>query len=126
LAITFLYDREGRIDRLSAPFEPQVADIVFRRVAAGEVLDPAFRAGCVGVYRSGAITHVVALDQHGGLTLSPTGQPTYRLLPYRDRVFSIEGLNGFRVEFLDGDTGAVSTIIFHQPNGTSQAERQAD
>src|SRR5204862_2411279 len=76
LAITFLYDREGRIDRLSAPFEPQVPDIVFQRVAGGEGLDPVFRAKCVGVYRGGAITHVVALDQHGGLTLSPTGQPT--------------------------------------------------
>jgi CubicO group peptidase (beta-lactamase class C family) len=32
LALTFLYDREGRIDRVAAPFEPLVADIVFRRV----------------------------------------------------------------------------------------------
>jgi CubicO group peptidase (beta-lactamase class C family) len=126
LAITFLYDREGRIDRLSAPLEPQVPDIVFRRVAAGEGLDPAFRARCVGVYRGGAISRVVALDEHGLLTLSPTGQPTYRLTPYRDRIFAIEGLSGFRVEFLDGETGSVSTIIFHQPNGTFQAQRQAD
>jgi CubicO group peptidase (beta-lactamase class C family) len=126
LAITFLYDREGRVDRLSAPFEPQVADIVFRRVATGEALDPAFRASCVGVYLGGAIRHVVALDQHGGLTLSPTGQPTYRLVPYRDRIFTIEELNGFRVEFVDGETGGVSTIIFHQPNGTFQAEREAE
>jgi uncharacterized protein DUF3471 len=126
LAITFLYDREGRIDRLSAPFEPQVADIMFRRVAAGEALDPDFRARCVGVYRGGAIRHVVALDQHGGLTLSPTGQPTYRLTPYRDRIFTIEELNGFRVEFQGGDAGAVSTIILHQPNGTFQAQREAE
>lgn len=32
LALTFLYDREGRIDRIAAPFEPAVADIVFQRV----------------------------------------------------------------------------------------------
>ena len=127
LAITFLYDREGRIDRLSAPFEPQVPDIVFRRVASGEALDPAFRARCVGVYhRGGTVRHVVALDQHGGLTLSPTGQPTYRLTPYRDRIFALEELSGFRVEFLDGDTGSVSTIIFHQPDGIFQAQREAD
>ena len=127
LAITFLYDREGRIDRLSAPFEPQVQDIVFRRVASGEALDPAFRARCVGVYhRGGTVRHVVALDQHGGLTLSPTGQPTYRLTPYRDRIFALEELSGFRVEFLDGDTGSVSTIIFHQPDGIFQAQREAD
>jgi CubicO group peptidase (beta-lactamase class C family) len=32
LALSFLYDREGRIDRIAAPFEPAVADIVFQRV----------------------------------------------------------------------------------------------
>ncbi|MGJ7569709.1 serine hydrolase [Variovorax sp. RB2P76] len=31
LALTFLYDREGRIDRIAAPFEPAVPDIVFQR-----------------------------------------------------------------------------------------------
>lgn len=36
LALTFLYDREGRIDRIAAPFEPAVADIVFQRVGAGK------------------------------------------------------------------------------------------
>lgn len=33
LALTFLCDREGRIDRITAPFEPAVPDIVFQRVA---------------------------------------------------------------------------------------------
>ncbi len=31
LALSFLYDREGRIDRIAAPFEPAVPDIVFQR-----------------------------------------------------------------------------------------------
>jgi hypothetical protein len=49
LSVTFLYDREGRIDRLLAALEPNVADIVFRRDASGEALDAAFRRACVGV-----------------------------------------------------------------------------
>lgn len=126
LAITFLHDREGRIDRLCAPFEPQVPDIVFRRVAAGEALDGAFRQSCVGVYRGGMTKHVVALDKDDQLTLSPTGQPTYRLTPYRDRIFAIAELDGFRVEFVDDVAGRPSTIIFHQPNGTFQAQRVTD
>jgi CubicO group peptidase (beta-lactamase class C family) len=32
LTLTFLYDREGRIDRIAAPFEPAVTDVVFQRV----------------------------------------------------------------------------------------------
>jgi CubicO group peptidase (beta-lactamase class C family) len=122
LAITFLYDREGEIDRLAAPLEPQVADIVFRRAAQGEALDPKFRERCVGVYR-GAIEHKVALDAQGELTLSPTGQPTYRLVPYRGRVFAIHELKGYRVEFSADEAGVVTTIIFRQPDGTFEAQR---
>lgn len=122
LAITFAYDREGNINRLSAPFEAQVADIVFTRVARGDALDPTFRASCIGTYE-GAVKHVVALDADGQLTLSPTGQPTYRLVPYMDRVFSVMELEGYRVEFQRDDAGVVETIIFHQPNGTFSARR---
>ena len=124
LSITFAYDREGNINRLSAPFEAQVADIVFTCVARGDALDPAFRASCVGIYE-GAIKHVVALDADGQLTLSPTGQPTYRLVPYQDRIFSIKELEGYRVEFQRNDAEAPETIIFHQPNGTFLARRVA-
>jgi hypothetical protein len=124
--VTFLYDREGRIDRLLAPLEPAVADIMFRRGASGEALDVAFRQACVGVYRGGVMAHVVAIDADGALTLSPTGQPTYRLVPYRERVFAIRELDGYRVEFVRSESGVVTTIIFHQPNGTFQAQREAE
>jgi CubicO group peptidase (beta-lactamase class C family) len=123
LTIRFGYDREGNIDRLSAPFEPQVSDIVFRRLPDGEALDPAFRAVCVGTYRIGAQTHVVALDADGQLTLKPSDQGTYRLVPYQGRVFTITPLEGFRVEFQRGLTDVVEAIIFHQPNGTFRAAR---
>jgi hypothetical protein len=51
------------------------------------------------------------------------GQPTYRLAPYLDRTFKITELEGYRVEFQRGDSGAVDTIVFHQPNGTFSARR---
>jgi CubicO group peptidase (beta-lactamase class C family) len=123
LAITFGYDREGNISRLSAPLEPLVTDIVFGRIARGDVLDPAFRDSCVGTYQNGPIKHVVALDADGQITLSPTGQPTYLLVPYRDRTFTIKELEGYRMEFQRDEAGVVDTIIFHQPNGTFLARR---
>jgi hypothetical protein len=126
LPVTFAYDREGNIDRLSVPFESMVADIVFTRVAAGDALDPTFRAACVGSYQCGPAKHVVALDANGQLTLSPTNQPTYRLIPYRDRTFTIEELTGFRVEFRCDEAGVVKTIVFHQPNGTFLGQRVSD
>ncbi|WP_322032827.1 serine hydrolase [Paraburkholderia sp. J76] len=124
LVATFLYDREGRIDRLLVPLEPNVADIVFCRVASGDSLDAAFRQACVGTYRGGAHLLVVAINADGELTLSPTGQPTYRLDPYRESVFAIRELPGYRVAFVRDDGGVVATIVFHQPNGTFQARRE--
>jgi hypothetical protein len=123
LAITFGYDRDGHISRLSAPLEPLVADVVFGRIAGGDVLDPAFRESCAGTYQNGPIKHVVALDADGQITLSPTGQPTYLLVPYQNCTFTIKELEGFRVEFQRNEAGVVDTIIFHQPNGTFLARR---
>ncbi len=126
LPMTFAYDREGNINRLSAPFEPMVADIVFVRAASGDVLDPAFRASCGGTYQGGAIKHVVALGADGQLTLLLEGQRMYHLVPYQGRTFSIRELEGFRVEFQRSESGAVNTIIFHQPNGTFSAQRTTE
>jgi CubicO group peptidase (beta-lactamase class C family) len=123
LPVTFSYDRESNIDRLSLPLEPLVAEVVFKRRPGGDVLDPAFRAACVGVYRHGPKHQVIAQDAQGQLTLSFADQETYSLFPYRDRTFDIRELPGFRAEFQRNDAGVVDTIIFHQPDGTFTARR---
>ncbi|MBR0826946.1 serine hydrolase [Bradyrhizobium manausense] len=122
LPITFQTDREGNIAHLSVPLEPTVKDIVFERRAAGDCLDPAFRARCVGQFRSGAITHRVTLDSEGRLILKPDYQPAYRLEPQQGRRFRVAELEGFAVEFR-GEGESIGQIIFHQPNGTSIADR---
>jgi hypothetical protein len=122
LAITFLTDRDGNIVSLSAPLEPMVKDIVFARLAAGDCTDPAFRARCVGHFKSGAITHRVTLDSEGRLVLKPDYQPAYRLAPEQGRRFRIVELEGFVVEFR-GEGTTVDEVIFHQPNGTFVAQR---
>jgi CubicO group peptidase (beta-lactamase class C family) len=126
LPITFATDREGNIARLSAPFEPLVGDIVFERVASGDCTEAAFRKACSGVFRHGPMTSVVAQDAEGQLTLSPANQPSYRLRPFRDGIFIIVELPGFRVEFRRTADGAVDELIFHQPNGTFLAQRVKD
>jgi CubicO group peptidase (beta-lactamase class C family) len=124
LPITFLTDRDGNIVSLSAPLEPLVKDIVFARLPAGDCLDPAFRARCVGNFKGG-ITHRVTLDSQGRLVLKPDNQPAYRLEPLQGRRFRIVELEGFVVEFRDDGSG-IREIIFHQPNGTFVAERVDD
>jgi hypothetical protein len=125
LAVTFGYDREGIIDRLSIPLEPMVSEIVFLRTG-GDLPDASFREACVGTYQHGPTHHLVALDADGQLTLSPTGQPTYRLIPYQSTIFAIDTLPGFRLEFRFEPSGVVERIVFHQPNGTFVAHRCDD
>ena len=125
LPITFQTDREGKIVHLSVPLEPMVKDIVFERRAAGDCLDPAFRARCVGHFRSGSISHRITLDDEGRLILKPDYQPAYRLEPQQGRRFRIIELEGFAVEFR-GEGAIVGQIIFHQPNGTFIADRVAE
>ena len=125
LAITFLTDRDGNIVSLSAPLEPMVKDIVFGRLAAGDCTDAAFRARCVGIFRSGPTTHRVTCDAEGQLVLKADNQPAYRLAPQQGRKFRILELEGFVVEFR-GDGSIVDDVIFHQPNGTFIAKRVED
>jgi CubicO group peptidase (beta-lactamase class C family) len=122
LAITFLTDRDGNIVSLSTSLEPMVRDIVFARLAAGDCTDAAFRARCVGIFKGGATTHRVTLDDEGRLVLKPDNQPAYRLAPEHGRRFRIVELDGFVVEFR-GEGATVDEIIFHQPNGTFVATR---
>src|SRR5262245_52475949 len=125
LAITFLTDREGNIVSLSAPLEPMVKDIVFTRLAAGDCTDAAFRSRCVGIFKGGPTSHLVALEADGQLTLKPDNQPAYRLAPQQGRRFRIVELDGFVVEFR-GEGTIVDEVIFHQPNGTFVAKRVED
>ncbi len=125
LAMTFATDREGNVTSLSVPFEPMVKDIMFERVASGDCMDPAFRKACTGTYGQGQIVQVVGQDRDGQLTLTPTNQPTYNLLPFRDSTFTIMELAGFRVEFRRGANGTIAEAILHQPNGTFLAQRMS-
>ncbi len=123
LAISFFTDREGNITSLSAPLEPLVKDIVFARVPAGDCMDLAFLKECLGTFSRPHMTIVVAQDNDGQLMLTAGSQPTYKLVPYLGSSFVIADLVGFRVEFRRGSDGAVSEVIFHQPNGTFVAPR---
>jgi antitoxin (DNA-binding transcriptional repressor) of toxin-antitoxin stability system len=59
------------------------------------------------------------------LTVTVPGQPTYTLVPWREREYRLEGLEGYslRVELEDG---RCTQVTFVQPNGSFPAERAAD
>lgn len=121
--LTFRYDRQGHIDRVEVPLEQMVDDIVFRRVAAGEVLDPAFRRLCAGDYLHAGRVIEIRLDAGDQLNMTIPGQPTYRLLPAGGRRFNVETLEGFGAEFRRPSPEVVDALIFHEPRITALAPR---
>ncbi|CAN7773654.1 serine hydrolase [Cupriavidus necator] len=123
LPLTFGYNREGVIDKFSAPLEPMIADIVFCRMPAGDVMDPRFRALCAGTYSHGSQEIQVSPDAAGGLTLQIGKQQIHQLMPLDGRTFELGKLAGYRVEFRLNSEDVVDRIIFHQPNGTFLALR---
>ncbi|QSI30717.1 serine hydrolase [Variovorax sp. RKNM96] len=126
MALTFLYDREGCIDRITAQFEPMVSDIVFQRLAGGDVLDPAFCALCTGIYMHAGRSIDVRRDAKGALSLTIEGKPTQSLMPADGRTFHIAHFEGFRLEFRRPSPGTVDAVIFHEPGGSFLALRATE
>ena len=121
--VTFSYDQHGHIDRLAIPFEPAVDDIVFSRVSDESMRQREFLEPLVGKYVLGTATITVAFKDDRTLTLTVPGQPTYELVPRRDTLFNLKGLNGYSVTFKYDASKAIHEVVFFQPNGTFVATR---
>lgn len=122
--VTFLYNKQGDIDRITVPLEPNVDDIVFTRVGDDSMRGREFLEPLTGEYELAGATVNISLRGDDTLTLTVPGQPTYELVPVRNTSFSIKGLSGFTVEFKKNASGVVDEVVFHQPNGTFVAKRK--
>jgi CubicO group peptidase (beta-lactamase class C family) len=124
LKVMFQYNKRGEIDRLLVPFEPNVEDIVFERVADETMQGRDFLGQFEGEYELGTSVLTVELRGDDRLTLTVPGQPTYELVPSRGTTFELEGLNGYSLEFRRDESGAVVELVLYQPNGTFAARRR--
>lgn len=127
IKFNFRTNASGDIDRVAAPLEPAVDDIVFTRRPERRLSDPLFLDQLTGRY---SLADQVAEFQLKGATLTLTlpGQPTYELEPLRETKFSIKGLNGFFVEFVieDEEQVSIQEVLFIQPNGVFKATPAKD
>jgi CubicO group peptidase (beta-lactamase class C family) len=124
--ITFSTNAKGEIDGLSAPFEPTVKDIVFKRVPRQEMMDKTFLEQFTGQYALVGLpmTITIALKGERALAIAIPGQPNYELVPYKGTEFRMKGLSGFSIEFIhdDATSGMQATIV--QPGAVLTAMRQ--
>ena len=52
------------------------------------------------------------------------GQPEYELIPVKEHVFSLKGLDGFRMIFSMNEKGEAIELISEKPNGSFKAKRK--
>ncbi|MFN9970420.1 MAG: DUF3471 domain-containing protein, partial [Phycisphaerae bacterium] len=107
---------DGEIESVRGTFESSVGPIVFQRQGDAELRDKAFLAKLAGEYLIMGTQPCTSTLTDATLTASLPGQPTFELIPARNRTFKLKGLEGFSVRFvLEGD--AVTELKFLQPNG---------
>jgi len=116
--VSFHTNLRGDVESLSVPFEPNVKDIVFSRLADQRMRETSFLQPLTGVYQRGRGTVTVAMKDDRSITLTMAGQPPVDLEPMRGTRFTIKGQNGSIVEFKGDD------LVFYQANSVSMATRK--
>lgn len=123
--IHFLTNPKGDICKLSVPFEPAVDDIEFKRMISSFLTEKNYLKEFTGSFRftAGNLTAKIFLKGENKLFLQATGQPEFRLDPYKKNIFNLKGLKGFSIEFVRNKSGKVISFISHQPNGSFTAKK---
>jgi hypothetical protein len=122
--VSFATDLKGRIASLSVRLEPLAKELVFVRAAEKKAAEKGFLEKFVGVYELSGVEVQVALRGDKALSLTVPGQPEYELVPIRGMEFQLKGLADYSVEFKTDAGGAVTEVVFHQPNGTFTAKKK--
>ncbi|HKE06822.1 MAG TPA: serine hydrolase [Candidatus Acidoferrum sp.] len=111
---------EGTVATVSAPLQPGVKEIEFRRLP--NKLAPGALLPLSGAYTLGSTPIQVAL-RGDDLYLILPGQPAYRLTPVKDLQFEVSGMSGYSVEFKKDSKGQISSLELAEPEGISVAKR---
>ena len=124
IKLSFSTNVKGDIESLSAPLEPEVPDIVFKRVPRKEMLEKSFLEQFTGEYEVMNMTIVVSLKNEQTLSVTVPQQPTYELVAYKGTEFRFKGLTGYSIEFKRNAEGIVTEAQFEQPFGVVTAKKK--
>ncbi len=124
LKLSFSMNTRGDIEAVSAPMEPMVSDIVFRRVPGKKMLEKSFLQQFTGIYEVMGMPLTVALKGETALIVSLPGQPDQELIPYKGMEFRVKGLSGFSVEFKSDEAGTITEALLVEPYGAFTAKKK--
>ena len=122
IPLHFQMDMDGSITSLNIPIEPAVDAISFVKQAPEQLSDLNFLKKLTGDYDSDGLLIKVRLEGKK-LMMSPAGQPSLELIPFKDTSFKPKGLKGFIFDFII-KKGIAKEITLNQPNGVFIAKRK--
>jgi CubicO group peptidase (beta-lactamase class C family) len=121
--LLFQTDVKGNVASVAVPFEPQVADIVFKKRPDDRLSDPAYLARFTGEYDLAGQTVSIGLSGNA-LTVNIPGQPQYRLVPGLGGEFTLKEYTVISMSFTEDDKGNVTALQINQPEGVFTAKRK--
>ena len=124
LRLNFNTNDAGEISSLKVKFEAALDPIEFKRTPNEIAIDKDILEKYVGEYELSGTTAKIYLKGDETLFLFISGQPEYELLATGLNKFSIKTLEGYKLEFIEGEKEIIIEVLFIQPNGTFKAKRK--
>lgn len=123
LLLTFMGSESGEVSKLTVKMEAALDPIEFKRSPGKVEVKKSDLEKYVGEYMLGGMTSKIYIKGGNTLFLFVPGQPEYELFATAVHKFSIKNLEGFKLEFIEGEKG-ITDLNFIQPNGTFKASKR--
>jgi len=122
LLMTFYGNEGGEVSKVAVKMEPALEPLEFKRTPRKLHVTKSDLEKYVGEYVLGGVTSKI-YTKGSVLFLFVPGQPEYELFATGTHQFSIKKLDGFKIEFIDGEKG-ITDANFIQPNGVFKAKKK--
>ena len=124
LRFNFETNTSGDISHVKVKIEPALDHpLEFKREPSTIEVAEALLEKYVGTFELSGMNIKVYTKQSNTLYLFVQGQPEYELLATDKHKFSFKTLEGFKVEFIESEGGAIDEMTLFQPNGTFATKR---
>ncbi len=124
LKFNFVGNDAGEISTLKMKIEPTLPPIEFEHTPNTIKVEKEALEKYVGEYELAGTIIKAYIKNENVLYVFVPGQPEYELVPTEKHKFSFKVLEGFKVAFVEAADGAISEVLFIQPNGTFKATRK--
>jgi CubicO group peptidase (beta-lactamase class C family) len=124
LRVTLPTNAQGELSKVEANLEPNVKEIVFKRVAEKRMFETSFLRQFTGTYDNPGQPMTVALAGENTLQLVFPGQPPRKLIPRHGTRFDVDELIGVTLEFKLDVSGQASEIVLYTPDSAFVVPRK--